>query len=213
MMDNARFLHSPRPVLVSMVNLPSRSSMVENRAHPITPTRLLLPRPYDDGHHTRNQRSSGKILPLWKEKPDHFMKVDISIPDSLDVRRDDNPRRNHFRLHFSLSYSLILYHMLYDLGDKRGIWCERDYRRLPYLSADKLQMDINFGRWLLWRPEGARFGYCCLESSPRRGRCGPTHAGTVGITACKGKKGGIDLHVRDRYHVWHPNRPAPNKSK
>ena len=141
------------------------------------------------------------------------MKVDISIPDSLDVRRDDNPRRDHFPLHFSLSYSLILHHMLHDLGDKRGIWCERDYRRLPYLSADKLQMGINYGRRLLRRSEGARFEHRYLESSTRRGRCGPTHAGTVGIKTCKGKEGATDLHVRDRYHVWHPNRQAPDRSE
>ena len=110
------------------------------------------------------------------------MKVHVSIPNSLDDRRDDNPRSDHFRLHFNLSYSFNLHHMLYDLGDKRGIWCERNSRRLLNLSADKLQMGSDYGRRLLRESEGARFGHRCLESSTRRGRCGPTHADTVEVT-------------------------------
>ena len=211
MMNNARYLHSPRLVLVSMVNLPSRSSMVYDRAHPITPPRLLLLRPKGDEQDTRIHGPSGKVLPLRKEKSDHLIKVYVSIPNSLDVGRDGNPRRAHFTLHFNFSSSLILHHMLYDPGDKCGIWCERNYRRLPYLSANKLQMGIDWGRRLLRGSEGARFEHRCLESSTRRGCCGPTHAGTVEVTTCKGKEGGIDMHVRDWYHVWHPNRPVPGK--
>ena len=210
-MNNARCLHSPRPVLASMVNLPSRSSTVLDRAHPITPTRLLLPRPKDDEQHPRRYGPSGKVFPPRKGKSDHFIKVFVSIPNSLDVRRDDNPRRAHFTLHLNLSYSLVLHHMLYDFGDQRGIWSERNRRRLPYLSADKLQMETNYRRRLLRGSEGARFGHRYLESSTRRGRCGPPHAGTMGITTCKGEEDDIDLHVRDWYHVWHPNRPAPDK--
>ena len=132
------------------------------------------------------------------------MKVYVSIPNPLDDRRDDNSRRDHFPLHFSISYPLGPHHMLYDSGDKRGIWCERNYRRLPNLSADKLQMGSYYGRRLLRKSEGARYGHCYHQSPTRRGPCGPTHAGTVDIkTTPKGKEGGFDLHVRDWYHVWH----------
>ena len=137
------------------------------------------------------------------------MKVHVSIPNSLDDRRDDNPRGDHFPLHFNLCYPLSLHHMLHGPRDKCGIWGERNYRRLPNLSADKLPMGSNYGRRLLRKSEGARYGHCYHQSSTRRGPCGPAHAGTVEINSPKGKEGGFDLHVRDWYHVWHPNRPAP----
>ena len=127
----------------------------------------------------------------------------------MDIRGDDNPRRDHFPLYFNLSSSPILHHMLYDPGDKRGVWCKRNYRRLPDLSADRLQMGSHYGRRLVWESEGARFGHRHLESFTRRYGCGASYAGTMGITTCKGKEGGLDLHVRDRHHVWHPKRPAP----
>lgn len=69
----------------------------------------------------------------------------VSVSNSLGDCRDNHPRRDHFSIYPPLSHPLIPHRMLYGAGGKYIFWRERNYRGLPYLSANNVQMGTNYG--------------------------------------------------------------------
>lgn len=139
---------------------------------------------------------------------DMYTTAPVSVSNSLGDCRDDNPRRDPYPLYPNFPHPLVPHRLLCGTGGEYNLWCERSYRGLPYLSANKVQMGTNYGRRLLRRSEIPRYVYRNLEPATGRRGCGLTHADTVGIADGKEQKGGVELHVRSRYHVWLPNPPS-----
>lgn len=149
-----------------------------------------------------------RLLLSPRHRADNYITAWVSSPHSLVACRNDNPHRDRLALHWGVGESQIFPHFLYGPGSKPGIWCERNHRELPYLSAYLIQMVPKYHHWHLRRWEDARYIHCRLKSSTRYCACGLTHPNSVEIATCKYQEGAINLHVRNWYHVWHPNPPA-----